>query len=112
MSAKVDENKETLVLLGDPHCHKTIKLALLQHSNPGLLKAIVEICHNVFHGNVDLTPEEIEKLRRYKPLFEELTDKRIARKRKIKTLQSGTGLNLLTLLLPTVLRLVGSLIKK
>lgn len=88
--------------------------AIVEESDPQVIKAICECCLNVLNNNVPLKPGEFKKLKRYKKLLRLLADKKVSLKRKKQVIQKG-GAFLSTLLgvaVPAIASLLSGIIKK
>ena len=42
-----------------------LRKAILEHTDPELIRALCECAHNILRGNVQMTPQEKERLRKY-----------------------------------------------
>ena len=80
MSARVKRNLPLLKMLttSKPAATKAIL------TDPVLIRAICECCHNVLKGNVPLTPRQKKRLARYKKKLRQLSDRKTSIKRKKK----------------------------
>ena len=74
-------------------------------TDPDLIRAICECCHNVLKGNVPLTPRQKKRLARYKKKLRQLSDRKTSIKRKREVLQTGGIAPLAAALLPAILPL-------
>lgn len=79
--------------------------AILKTASNDQIKSLCEICHNLLRGNIPTA--KVNKLVSYKRVIRQLADKKIpiSRKRKLFINQRGSGF--LSILLPTVLSLLG-----
>ena len=92
---------ETLV-----NANPKLKKAIIQHASPDLVTAISEIALNMLKGIIKLTPQQKQRLSRYKKEFRSLAKKTLSVKKKRKILvQKGTGAGL-AVLLPIALSLL------
>ena len=91
---------ETLV-----NANPKLKKAIIQYASPDLVTAISEIALNMLKGIIKLTPQQKQRLSRYKE-FRSLAKKTLSVKKKRKILvQKGTGAGL-AVLLPIALSLL------
>ena len=82
------------------------KKAIIKHASPELLKAISEIVLNMLKGIIPLSPQQKQRLSRYKNVFRALAKKGISAVKKRKLLiQKGGGAGL-AVLLPIALSLL------
>ena len=81
---------ETLV-----NANPKLKKAIIQYASPDLVTAISEIALNMLKGIIKLTPQQKQRLSRYKKEFRSLVKKTLSVKKKRKILvQKGTGAGL------------------
>ena len=106
MSARVKRNLPLLKMLttSKPAATKAIL------TDPVLIRAICECCHNVLKGNVPLTPRQKKRLARYKKKLRQLSDRKTSIKRKRKILQTGGIAPLVAALLPAILPLASKVV--
>lgn len=92
---------ETMSKIKDPIKRKMF-LTLFEAN---LRRALQEMCHNLLQGNVDLTPEDKKRLKRFRNALRELANPKTkkGRFRKI-VVQSGRGL------IPGLIALVSSIV--
>ena len=97
MSAVVRRALPTLKLLAG--ATPKLKKAIIQHASPDVVKAIAEIVLNMLKGVIKLSPQQKQRLSRYKKQLYSLAKKgvSIAKKRKV-LLQKGGGAGLAALL--------------
>ena len=82
-----------------------LKKAIIKHASPNLVTAISEIALNMLKGVIKLTPQQKQRLSRYKKEFRSLAKKNVSVNRKRKLLiQKGGGAGL-ALLLPLAISL-------
>ena len=82
------------------------KKAIIKHASPELLKAISEIVLNMLKGIIPLSPQQKQRLSRYKNVFRALAKKGLSAVKKRKLLvQKGGGAGL-AVLLPIALSLL------
>lgn len=102
MSSDLKRRWGTVQIL--PNLTDTERKALLSKSDPALVKAISEICHNLLEGNITLDETDRKKLAKWKKLLRKLSNKRLSiRKKRGYLVQSG---NFLSILLPVVASIV------
>jgi hypothetical protein len=111
MSKRMRDNLPYLQILAK--CKPKVRKVLIEHGPSDLVLSICECCHNVLKGTVPLTKREKQHLSRYKKHLRGLVNKKISRvkKRRLLAQQKGGG-NLLTALLPPVLSVLTSLLRK
>lgn len=68
-----------------------------------MLKALREICINLLQGNIELTANEKEKLKRYKNALRSLADGQLSKRKGSKILISTSSQNIIKSLIPPVL---------
>ena len=71
-----------------------LRKAILEYADPELIRALCECAHNILRGNVKMTPQEKERLRKYrsKLLLLALASKRgLSVKQKRRKLQHTGG---------------------
>ena len=66
----------------------------IQHASSDILLAISELCHNFNRGAIDISQDQLKKLRRYRKEIEFLCKKRPGMKEWRKTIQRGGFLGL------------------
>ena len=86
-----------------------LRRLLIQHSPTEVITAICECSLNLLKGIIPLTLRQRRHLARYKTHLRALANKKVSRARK-KRYPNQKGGNLLTALLPPVLRVLGSLL--
>ena len=96
--------KKHLPLLQYPAKGKPrINKAIIEESNPEVIKVICECAKNTLYGNVKLSPVHLNKLKRYKTQLRQLSDKKTGIKQKKRVLQKGGFLGaLLGAIIPTL----------
>ena len=111
MSKRMRDNLPYLQIL--VKCKPKVRKVLIEHGPSDLVLSICECCHNVLKGTVPLTKRQKQHLSRYKKHLRGLVNKKISRvkKRRLLAQQKGGG-NLLTALLPPVLSVLTSLLRK
>ena len=83
-----------------------LKKAIIKHASPNLMTAISEIALNMLKGVIKLSPQQKQRLSRYKKEFRSLAKKTVSVNRKRKLLvQKGGGAGL-ALLLPLAISLL------
>ena len=83
-----------------------LKKAIIKYASPDLVMAISEIALNMLKGVIKLTPQQKQRLSRYKKEFRSLAKKNVSVDKKRKILvQKGGGAGL-ALLLPLALSLL------
>ena len=92
-------------------CKPKLRKAILEHGPGHVLMSICECSHNVLKGVIPLTPSQKQRMSRYKKHLRTLADKKVSRVRK-RRLLSQKGGNILTILIPTVLSAISSLLTK
>ena len=83
--------------------------AVLRNADRDLVCVICELIQNVMQGNVKLPPKQLAKLRRHRHVLRKIVDKRTGITSK-RTLLAQKGGGLLSVLVPTVAALIGSLV--
>ena len=69
-----------------------LRKAILEHADPELIRALCECAHNILRGNVQMTPREMERLRKYRSKLHLLASKRgLSVKQKHRKLQQTGG---------------------
>ena len=76
-----------------------LKKAIIKYASPDLVMAISEIALNMLKGIIKLTPQQKQRLSRYKKEFRSLAKKNVsvAKKRKL-LIQKGGGAGLAALI--------------
>ena len=64
-----------------------LRKAILEHADPELIRALCECAHNILRGNVQMTPQEKERLRKYQTKLRLLARKNVSVKQKRRHLQ-------------------------
>ena len=83
-----------------------LKKAIIKYASPDLVMAISEIALNMLKGIIKLTPQQKQRLSRYKKEFRSLAKKNVSVNKKRKILvQKGGGAGL-AILLPLALSLL------
>ena len=110
MTTRLKKNHPTLKLLHKAK-PKLVK-AGINNSLPDFIHCLVDCCHNLLKGNIQITKQQKKRLEPYKETLRKLT-KPISVNRKQKLIQRGGFLTaLLSAVIPTLAGLVGSLVKK
>ena len=68
-----------------------LRKAILEHADPELIKALCECAHNILQGNVQMTPLEKTRLRKYKSKLRLISCKNVSVKQKRLKLQQTGG---------------------
>ena len=68
-----------------------LRKAILEHADPELIRALCECAHNILCGNVQMTPQEKERLRKYQTKLRLLARKNVSVKQKRRHLQQTGG---------------------
>ena len=68
-----------------------LRKAILEHADPELIKALCECAHNILQGNVQMTPLEKTRLRKYKSKLRLIARKNVSVKQKRLKLQQTGG---------------------
>ena len=84
-----------------------VKKFISQASDKALIHAICECSKNILSGNIKLSPEEYEALKRYRRQLRELSIKATPYKRKRELIQKG---GFLTALIAPLIGLLGTVI--
>ena len=79
------------------------KKAIIKNASPDLMKAVSEIALNMLKGIIKLTPQQKQRLSRYKKEFRSLAKKSVSVNKKRKLLVQKGGGAALGLLLPLAL---------
>ena len=79
----------------------------MQHSDKKLVNAICECSKNILTGNIELSPEEYETLKKYKRHLRELSSRKTSIKKKKELIQKG---GFLPALIAPLIGLLGSVI--
>ena len=104
MSAVVRRALPLLKTLVD--ANPKLKKAIIKYASPDLVMAISEIALNMLKGVIKLTPQQKQRLSRYKKEFRSLAKKNLSVNKKRKILvQKGGGAGL-AVLLPLALSLL------
>ena len=69
----------------------TVPLGVHVHGDPELIRALCECAHNILRGNVQMTPQEKERLRKYQTKLRLLARKNVSVKQKRRHLQQTGG---------------------
>ena len=88
-----------------------LRKAILEHADPELIRALCECAHNILRGNVQMTPQEKERLRKYQTKLRLLARKNVSVKQKRRHLQQ-TGGFLPALLAPLAASVVTPLLRR
>ena len=86
------------------------KKAILEKADKNLILAICDIIYNILNGNVYIDTVTKDKLKKHKFLLRKIIQKSPLSKKK-KYLQQKGG-NILSLIIPTIISTVASLLKK
>ncbi len=74
---------------------KPMRTLAIKNINSDQLKSICDLCSNVVHKRLQVTPTQFKKLRKQRNIIRELSSRRISLKRKKALLQKGGFLNIL-----------------
>ena len=69
-----------------------LRKAILEHADPDLIHALCECAHNILRGNVQMTPREKTRLRKYQTKLRLIARKNVSVKQKRRHLQQTGGL--------------------
>ena len=110
MTTKLKKNYPTLKLLHKAKS-KFVK-AVINNSPPDFIHCLADCCHNLLKGNIQITKQQKKRLEPYKETLRKLT-KPISVNWKRKLIQKGRFFStLLSIAIPAISGLVGSLVKK
>ena len=104
-SKSVQKHLPTIALLSQ--CSPCVIKRFLKQPDPHLLKAISECSKNILAGNINLTEEEFNKLKKYRSHLRHLTNKKTSLKKKRELIQKG---GFLQALIAPLIGLLGSVI--
>ena len=108
MSKLITKNKKALMLLSKAN-PKTVKKIILS-ANKSLISALSEICLNVLHGNIPLSPTHRRKIKKYRKNIRTLAGSG-ALKAKRQVLQRGGFISaLLGIAAPLLFKGISSLV--
>lgn len=110
-SARLKRNAPLLKVLAKatPKRRKDI----LRGCSPDLLQTLCEIALNLLKGNIPLSLQQYQKLKRYKKNIRLIADKKASVKSKRRVLQTGGFLfPLLTAAIPIIGELIGGLARR
>ena len=68
-----------------------LRKAILEHADPDLIRALCECAHNILRGNVQMTPREKTRLRKYQTKLRLIARKNVSVKQKRRHLQQTGG---------------------
>jgi hypothetical protein len=86
---------------------------LIRTATKDQIETLCEIAKNVRLGNIRIPRDHLRKLRRYRPVVNKLTEKRVSWKKKKRALQQFGGVfPLLALLAPAIGGVLGVLTEK
>ena len=68
-----------------------LRKAILEHADPELIRVLCECAHNILRGNVQMTPQEKERLRKYQTKLRLIARKNVSVKQKRRHLQQTGG---------------------
>ena len=68
-----------------------LRKAILEHADPELIQALCECAHNILQGNVQMTPPEKTRLRKYKSKLRLIACKNVSVKQKRRKMQQTGG---------------------
>ena len=89
-----------------------IRRAIIQESNPEIIKVLSECANSVIKGGIPLNNAQSSKLKRYRKQLHLLSKKSVSLKKKRKVLSGGFLLgSLLGTLLPALVGALGSIVK-
>ena len=89
--SKLQKFQHELHILSNPKLNRNVCVAIIKHSEPGLIKAICEIVLNLCRGTVNLSPAQKQGLKKEKTTLRRLLDSRIGLKTKRKILAGKGG---------------------
>lgn len=90
-------------------CKKNQRAFLIHSSSEDLLNCICEICHNVLKGNIPLSAQRKQKLKRFQHIIRYLASKKVKKSDKKQKLTQTGGF--LPLILPPLLAIASQLIQ-
>src|SRR5215813_12879365 len=93
---------------------KKLKRQLVDSATSAQLNSLCEVCFNLLQGRLEVSKDKLQKLKKYKNHIRKLAGskkKSLKSKRQI-LVQNGGFLPLLATLLPSVIGLVTSLVKR
>lgn len=109
--SRILKNKDFLQLLCTGN--KKLKKTLIQNGTPDQIKSICEIILNLLRGNIKLTDEELDKLKKKKKILRQLSKKnQSSKKRKILIQKGGFLQFLIPALISGLATIVSSAIEK
>lgn len=85
-------------------CNKKKIKSIISNSNKKFINCICECILNCLNGNVSLTKNEINRLKKYKNVLRKLLEKKSLKHKKKLLIQQGSGF--LPILVPSVLELL------
>ena len=68
-----------------------LRKAILEHADAELIRALCECAHNILRGNVQMTPREKTRLRKYQTKLRLIARKNVSVKQKRRHLQQTGG---------------------
>ena len=98
--SKVVKRRDFLQLLANSKNKR--RQTLLEIATSDEIKAIIELLYNILHGSIKLSTKDLQKLRKYKKLIREITEKK-KNVKQVKGLLKQKGGFLLPLAIPLVL---------
>ena len=104
-SKSVHKHLPTIALLSQ--CHPSVIKKFIQQSDKQLINAICECSKNVLTGNVKLSPQEFNRLKKYQAQLRELSSRKTSIKKKKTLIQKG---GFLPALIAPLIGLLGSVI--
>ena len=107
-SKRIRENYHLLATLCE--CKSKVRKAILAEADKDLVQSICECALNVLNGNVTISKQNMDKLKRYKSTLRLLVDKKCSVSRKHTAIKQKGG-NFLLALLPAVVSTIASLIR-
>src|SRR5215813_13203524 len=92
---------------------KKLKRQLVDSATSAQLNSLCEVCFNLLQGRLEVSDKKLQKLKKYKNHIRKLAaSKKQTLKSKRQILQTGGFLPLLASLIPSVIGLVSTLIKR
>lgn len=86
-----------------------LRKAILKHADKALVYSICELCDNTLCGNVPLTPQQIQNLKKHKHILKRLAKRGESWAKKKKALAQKGG-SFLPLLLSVLAPIIGKII--
>jgi phosphatidylinositol kinase/protein kinase (PI-3 family) len=106
MSQRLQKNAKALAALNK--ASKSVQKSIVSSAPKELVDTLCECAHNLLKGNVILTTDQYNNLKRYKTQLRELSRRRTSLKRKRSLLQKGGFLGaILSRVVPLLATLLG-----